>query len=145
MMDIRQYSTMGYNKKSDDFITKLMKDHVSEMDWDFIREHKYSDEHKKKLNNFDTLAQQMTGKRFGFFSEDGTVLSGIVTGFSWNKSRVVMYLQLQLDVEPDAKISYSIDIHSGLQTKEDTVFITDEGMPDDPILKIAANSLRVEM
>ncbi len=145
MMDIRQYSTMGYNKESDDFVTELMKDLVPEIDYDFIRKYKYSDEQRKKLDDFDILAQQMIGKRFGFFSQDGTILSGTVTGFSWNKSRVVMNLHLQLDVEPDANISYSIDIHSGLRTKEDTVFITDAGMPDDPILRIAANSLRVEM
>lgn len=145
MIDIRLYSIMGYNQESDDFVTERMKDIVSEIDWGYMRKHIYNDEHRNKLDNFNVLAGQIVNKRFGFFSEDGTVLSGVVTGFSWDESRVSMHLHLQLDVEPDAKISYSVCIHSGLWTQEDTVIITDdEGIPH-PFLEIPANSLRVEL
>lgn len=146
MIDIRLYSMIGYDKESDDFVTEKMKKIQPEMDWEFIREHIYDDDHRKKLDNLNVLARQMVNRRFGFFSQDGSVLSGVVTGFSWNESRVVMDLHLRLDVEPDAKISYSVSIHSGLYTKEDTVIITDDGVPGNPLMdEIPPNSLRIEL
>jgi hypothetical protein len=147
-MDIRLYSKMGYkyNRESDERVAKLVDESISETDWEYVRNHMYTDDQRRKLENFDTLAKQMKDNRFGFFSKDGTVLSGIVTGFSWNKDKVVMDFHLRLDRETDANISYSVSIQSGLQVEGDTVIITDDGIPlpfDSE--GVPANSLKIAL
>lgn len=128
-MDIRMYALLGYNRKVDESTKRLMNDMQPEMDWKFIREHIYTDDHKKKLKDFNTLAQQMINCRFGFFSEDGTVFSGIIKGFSWDDAAVSIEFSLGLDIEPEADIEYSANIHSGLLVEGDKVTITDKRTP----------------
>lgn len=144
-MDIRLYPIMGYNRDSDDRVTEALKDVRTDMDMKFLREHVYTDAHRKKLDDFDILAKQMVGQRFGFFCNGGDVLSGEVTGFSWDEDRVVMNLHLRLDFEPEASIGYSVNVNSGLSMNGETMVITDEGMPDDPILHMPANSIRITL
>jgi len=82
MMDIRLYPIMGYNKESDDFVTKKMEGIHTDIDKKFLRDHVYTDAQRKKLDDFNILAKQMVGQRFGFFCDGGNVLSVKVIGFS---------------------------------------------------------------
>lgn len=64
-----------YDKESDDRLEEMVGQVNTDINMKYVREHEYTNEHRKKLDDFDTLAKQMIGQRFGFFSGDGTVLS----------------------------------------------------------------------
>lgn len=146
-MDIRMYTYFGeYNREVDQSTKESMVDMQTDVDMNYVREHMYTDQQRKKLNDFDTLAKQMIGQRFAFMSNDGTVISGKVKSYSWDEHKVTIEFQLILDNEPDADIEYSACVHSGLHVYEDTVIITEDStpMPFDPE-GVAANSFKVIM
>ena len=88
----------------------------------------------------------MINQRFGYFSEDGTILSGKVKEFSWDKTKTTIVFHLILDKEPDADIEYSACINSSLHVDNNTVIITNDGcwLPFDS-KGIPTNSLEVNI
>lgn len=145
MMDIRLYPIMGYNKELDEFVTMGRMKAIREMDSTYIRERVYTYMDTRRLANFDALAKQITGKRFGFFCDGGSVLSGNITGFSWNEHRTIMNLHLQLDIEPEASIEYSVCRDSRFSIGGGVVVIVDEGDLLPLNQTIPTNSLKVTL
>lgn len=124
-MNILLYSIFGYNKETDDFAKSIKIE--TDMDMKRVRKYHYTDKHRKNLENFAILAKEVTGKYFCFISKDGTILKGIVLGYSWDKDNVRLEFHLQLDVEPEANIEYSVFGNTKLFAEGDEIVFTNCG------------------
>lgn len=119
------YSIIGYNKETDAFAKDLNIE--TDMNMGLVRKYHYTDQQRKNLENFAILAKEVTGKNFCFISKDGTILKGIVLGYTWDKDNVRLEFHLQLDVEPDANIEYSVFGDTELFAEGDEIVFTNGG------------------
>lgn len=112
--------TRQYSQDVDDFVQQAKKDMRTDIDWDFYSKMHYKEEHWRLLDNFEEVGKEAAEKQapFMFFCPDnGDVLTGKVIGCS-REDKLLVVFHLQLDILPDANITFQCTIHETLKLSE---------------------------